>query len=337
MADSAATGFDEIRSLIARLPGPDLEAGTTALARLNQLVPAPGGLGRLGELAVWLATWQGRAQPRLRRPRIALFIGAQGVAAREGFRLRVDETAKLVDLVVSSGAPVNQACLQADSDLRLFELDTDNPTGDFLAGPATAPDEAARALSYGMTAVEDGIDLLVIAAQAAGGGLAASAILSGLLGGLAADWLGDGPFDVLPEARAELLALATAATARARADARDVLDWLPHLAGLEVCAMVGAIIAARQARTPVVLDGIGALTGAAIVRALDPRLLDHCIAADGDLPAPGRALIPSLGLRSLSHLGLAAGDGAAGALGVSLLKAACDCLESISTRGEAGL
>ena len=45
-------------------PGPDLEAGTAAATRERQLTKPAGALGRLEELAVWLATWQGRHPPR---------------------------------------------------------------------------------------------------------------------------------------------------------------------------------------------------------------------------------------------------------------------------------
>jgi len=67
MPEPAAT-LDEIRALMAHLPGPDLEAGTAAAERERQLTKPAGALGRLEELAAWLATWQGRHPPTLDRP-----------------------------------------------------------------------------------------------------------------------------------------------------------------------------------------------------------------------------------------------------------------------------
>ena len=49
-----ATSLDEIRTLLAHLPGPDLESGTAAATRERQLTKPAGALGRLEELATWL-------------------------------------------------------------------------------------------------------------------------------------------------------------------------------------------------------------------------------------------------------------------------------------------
>ena len=72
--------FDEMRRILRDLPGPDLEAQTNVVRRQTELTKPPGSLGRLEELAEWLACWQGRAQPRIERPRVAVFAGTHGVA-----------------------------------------------------------------------------------------------------------------------------------------------------------------------------------------------------------------------------------------------------------------
>ena len=60
--------FDDTLALIAGLPGPDEAARAAATQTLAPLV----GVGRLGELAVWMATWQGRCPAQVRRPIVAL-------------------------------------------------------------------------------------------------------------------------------------------------------------------------------------------------------------------------------------------------------------------------
>ena len=81
MAEPIAN-LDEIRGLLAHLPGPDIEAGTAAAARQAQLTKPAGSLGRLEELAIWLAKWQARHPPRLDHPRTLVFAGNHGVAPR---------------------------------------------------------------------------------------------------------------------------------------------------------------------------------------------------------------------------------------------------------------
>src|SRR5262249_56147252 len=72
MAEPVAN-LDEIRALSAHSPGPDLEAGTLAASRQTQLTKPAGALGRLEELAIWLAPWQARHPPRLDHPRPLVF------------------------------------------------------------------------------------------------------------------------------------------------------------------------------------------------------------------------------------------------------------------------
>ena len=82
MTDEPVADLDEIRALMAHLPGPDLEAGAAATARQAELTKPAGALGRLEELAIWLASWQARHPPQLDHPRTLVFAGNHGVAAR---------------------------------------------------------------------------------------------------------------------------------------------------------------------------------------------------------------------------------------------------------------
>ncbi len=97
-------------ALIAHLPGPDLEAGSAAALRERQLTKPPGALGRLEELAGWLATWQGRHPPSLRHPRTVVFAGNHGVASRGVSAYPAAVTAQMVQNFIAGGAAVNQLC-----------------------------------------------------------------------------------------------------------------------------------------------------------------------------------------------------------------------------------
>ena len=57
--------FDDFRALLRDLPGPDARALVAARDRDAQLTKPPGALGRLEEIAFWLAAWTGRAMPAL--------------------------------------------------------------------------------------------------------------------------------------------------------------------------------------------------------------------------------------------------------------------------------
>src|SRR5438067_1074665 len=257
-----AVSLEEIRALMAHLPGPDLEAGAAAALREQQLTKPAGALGRLEELAAWLAIWQGRHPPTLNHPRTIVFAGNHGVAARGVSAYPAAVTAQMVQNFIAGGAAVNQLCRVIDADLRVYEMNLDTPTADIVEAPAMSEEECARAIAYGMMAVEPGIDTLAIGEMGIANTTVAAALCMGLFGGDAAAWTGPGTGVVgaMLEHKRELVA---AAVARHQPAAHDPFDLLRRLGGLEFAAMVGAVLAARMGRVPVVLDGFSAGAAAA--------------------------------------------------------------------------
>ena len=73
--------FDDFRALLDNLPGPVDHAVDAVRQRDKSLTKPPGALGRLEELAEWLAAWTGRA-PSITRPLVAVFAGNHGVTAQ---------------------------------------------------------------------------------------------------------------------------------------------------------------------------------------------------------------------------------------------------------------
>src|SRR6266700_3235940 len=187
-----AASLDEIRALLAHLPGPDLEAGSAAASRQAQLTKPAGSLGRLEQLAIWLSTWQARHPPRLEHLRTLVFAGNHGVAARGVSAYPSAVTAQMVQNFIAGGAAVNQLCRVFDAGLKVYEMNLDTPTGDIVVEPAMGEEECARAITYGMMAVEPGIDALALGEMGIGNTTAAAALCAGLFGGAAELWTGPG-------------------------------------------------------------------------------------------------------------------------------------------------
>ena len=203
-----------------------------------------GSLGRLEELAAWLAAWQGRHPPRLDHPRTVVFAGNHGVAARGVSAYPASVTAQMVQNFIAGGAAVNQLCRTIDADLRVYEMNLDQPTGDIVEAPAMSEEECARAIAYGMITVEPGIDALAVGEMGIANTTIAAALCLALFGGDAADWTGPGT-GVAGDALDRKRAAVAAAVARHRPLAGHPFDVLRRLGGLEFAAMAGAILAAR--------------------------------------------------------------------------------------------
>ncbi|HYZ42675.1 MAG TPA: nicotinate-nucleotide--dimethylbenzimidazole phosphoribosyltransferase, partial [Stellaceae bacterium] len=328
--------LDEIRALLAHLPGPDLEAGTAAAARQAQLTKPAGSLGRLEELAIWLATWQGRHPPRLDHPRTLVFAGNHGVAARGVSAYPAAVTAQMVQNFIAGGAAVNQLCRVFDAGLKVYEMNLDTPTGDIVVEPAMSEEDCAKALAYGMMAIEPGIDVVALGEMGIGNTTAAAALCAGLFGGEADQWTGAGTGVSGAALVAKRVAVAQAVE-RHRDAARDPFDMLRRLGGLELAAVTGAVMAARLGRVPVVLDGFASTAAAAVLFAADPRALDHCVVGHVSAEPGHRRLLGRLGQRPLLDLGMRLGEASGATLAVSVLKAAVACHNGMATFAEAGV
>jgi nicotinate-nucleotide--dimethylbenzimidazole phosphoribosyltransferase len=334
--DEPAANLDEMRALLRQLPGPDLAAGTAASLRQTQLTKPNGSLGRLEELAVWLATWQGRHPPRLDHPRTAVFAANHGVAARGVSAYPALVTAQMVQNFIAGGAAINQLCRIVDADLKVYEMNLEAPTGDIVDGPALGQEECAKAMAYGMMAVEPGIDVLALGEMGIGNTTVAAALCAGLFGGDAALWTGPGT-GVAGAALAAKCRVVAAAVARHRPAAGDPFDLLCRLGGLELAAIAGAVMAARLGRVPVVLDGFVSTAAAAVLFAADPHALDHCVVAHVSAEPGHRHLLERIGQRPLLDLGMRLGEGSGATLGLGLLKAAAACHNGMATFAEAGV
>ena len=331
-----AISFEEIRSLLRNLPGPDLDAGTAALQRERQLTKPAGSLGRLEELAQWMATWQGQHPPDLRRPRIAVFAGNHGVAARGVSAYPAEVTVQMVANFQNGGAAVNQLSEQADADLRVYELDLENATADFTQGPAMGEEDCCRAMAYGMMAVEMGVQLIALGEMGIGNSTSAAALCAALFGGEARDWTGRGT-GVDEEGLARKIAAVEAGLAANPEAKDDPLEALRRLGGYELAAIAGAIMAARMARVPVLLDGFACTAAAAVLHKADPRALDHCVVGHRSVEPGHSRLLEIIGKEPLLDLGMRLGEGSGAALAINIVKAAVACHSGMATFAQAGV
>jgi nicotinate-nucleotide--dimethylbenzimidazole phosphoribosyltransferase len=337
MVDSPAASLAEIRRMLAALPAADRAARDAAVARDAALTKPAGALGRLEELAFWMAEWQARNPPQLRRPRVAVFAGNHGVAARGVSAYPAEVTAQMVHNFVAGGAAVNQICRSVDADLRVYELALETPTRDFTAAPAMDDGECARAMAYGMMAVEQGVDLIALGEMGIANTTAAAALCLALFGGTAADWTGPGTGVAGAQLDAKRAAVADGVALHGTAAAGDGLEILRRLGGFELAAIAGAVIAARFARVPVLLDGFTATAAAAVLQRVDATLLDHCqIAHLSAEPAHAR-LCAAIGKHPLLDLRMRLGEASGAALAVALARAAVETHAGMASFADAGV
>lgn len=317
---TSALPFDDFRTLIQNLPAGNEAAAERVRTLFAKAEKPAGSLGRMEDIAAWLARWSGRAPPAINRPLAAIFAGNHGVVRRAVSPRPVEATARSVELCAAGGAAINQICLTYDLGLKVFDLALHMPTGDITTAAALDERGCAATMAYGMEAIAGGTDLLCIGDLGVGNSTVAAAVFCMLYGGKGADWVGPG--SGADEAMMRRKAEAVDAAVALHGSQKDPFEVLRRVGGREFAAIAGAIIAARAEKVPVILDGLGATAAACVLHAMNPAALDHCLLAHTPVePGHLRATL-KLGLDPVLDLKLEHGEGVGGALAAGLVKAA---------------
>ena len=326
----------EFIAALADLPCPDRAARASALARQAQLTKPPGSLGRLEDIAVFLAGWQQRERPAVTRGRAVVFAGNHGIAARGVSAFPADVTAQMVANFTAGGAAINALAGAAGLELAVVALALDRPTADFTRSPALCAEECLDALNEGAAAVGGDTDLLVLGEMGIGNSTAAAALCAASFGGGAGDWVGPGT-GVDPQGMARKIGTVEAGLAMHSGCLGDPFEILRRLGGREIAAIAGAVIAARRRRIAVVLDGFICTSAIAPIAMAQPAIVDHCIAGHCSAE-PGHArLLARLGLDPLLRLDMRLGEGSGAAVAVAVIRAALTAHDRMATFAEAGV
>ena len=316
------------------LPSHDDAAAEAASARQMELTKPPGSLGRLEDLAVFLAGWQGRARPEIGKAQALVFAGNHGVCAQAVNPFPQEVTAQMVANFEHGGAAINQLCALNGAALSVVALDLDRPTEDVTQAPAMTEAETLDAMRRGAAAVDRSADVLILGEMGIGNSTIAAALAHAVFGGAARDWVGRGTGSDTPAIahKAEVVARAVALHARATG-----LQILAALGGREQAAICGAVIAARLARIPVLLDGFICTAAVAPLHAARPGLLDHCLIGHASAEPGHRGMTEAMGKRPILDLGMALGEGSGAALALGVLRGALACHNGMATFAEAGV
>jgi nicotinate-nucleotide--dimethylbenzimidazole phosphoribosyltransferase len=328
--------LDDIRALLRELPGPDNAAAERTRQREATLTKPPGALGRLEHIAEWLSAWQGRHPPAADRALMAVFAGSHGVVAEGVSAFPAAVTAQMVENFRRGGAAINQLCSVQGCALKVFDVGVGFPTRNFLDGPAMTGSECAEAFATGMAALDEDTDVVCVGEMGIGNTTTAAALSHALHGGAADEWTGPGTGVTGATFENKIRVVRAAVTFHAP-DVRDGLDALQRLGGRELAAMAGAIVAARLAKVPVILDGYVCCAAAAALEACQKGALDHCLAGHLSAEPAHRRLLTHLGKVPLLDLGMRLGEGSGAAVALAVVRSAVACHTGMATFAEAGV
>jgi nicotinate-nucleotide--dimethylbenzimidazole phosphoribosyltransferase len=326
--------FAGLSGLAQTLPKQNEPARAAARARQDSLTKPPGSLGKLEELAVFMAGWRADARPEISRAQALIFAGNHGICAQGVNPFPQEVTAQMVGNFQSGGAAINQLCRANGADLQVVALDLDRPTADFSISAALREDEVLAAMQAGADAVDPAADVLILGEMGIGNSTVAAALCTSLFGGSAEAWVGAGTgADSAGQARK----VAAIEAGLRRHGAPKGLAALMAFGGREQAAICGAVLAARAQRTPVILDGFICTAAAAALFSMEETLLDHCLIGHLSAEKGHAKLLASLNKTAVLNFDMRLGEGSGAALALGILRSALAVHNGMATFGEAGV
>lgn len=337
------------------IPPPDPAAQAAARARQDMLTKPPGSLGRLEALSIQLAAITGQPRPSVARKAVIVMAGDHGVTAEGVSAYPAEVTAQMVLNFLRGGAAINVLARQADARVVVVDIGVAadfepqpglerrkvaHGTQNLACGPAMTRAQAEAAIAVGRQVIEaeiaKGLDLVATGDMGIGNTTPSAAIVAAITGHPAKDVTGRGT-GVDEAGLARKIAVVERALAVNRPDARDPLDVLSKVGGLEIAGLVGVVLGAAAHRVPVVLDGFISGAAALVAAELVPAVKPYLIAAHQSVEIGHRVILQHLGLRPLLDLDLRLGEGSGAVIAFHLIEAAARILNEMATFAEAGV
>jgi nicotinate-nucleotide--dimethylbenzimidazole phosphoribosyltransferase len=319
---------------LTAMPAPCADSIAAATARQNSLTKPAGSLGRLEEIAIFLAGWQRTERPKADHARAAIFAGNHGFSVHGVSAFPAAVTVEMVRNFQAGGAAINALARAAGMELTVVALDLDRPTADFTTAPAMTEAECLAALSAGAAVVDPDLDLLVLGEMGIGNSTAAAALCARSFGGSPEDWVGPGTG---VDAAGMVRKIAVIEQALGLHSDMAPFEILRRLGGREIAAITGAVLQARKLGIAVVLDGFISCAAIAPLAAAVPTIADHIIAGHCSAEPGHRRLLDRLGLKPLLALDMRLGEGSGAAVAVAVIRSALAAHDGMATFAEAGV
>lgn len=331
----------------------DEAARAGAQERQAQLLKPPGALGRLEEVAAWVAGVTGRARPGVPRTRVVIAAADHGVVAEGVSAFPQEVTGQMLGAFGAGWAAITVLAEHAGADVVLVDAGVIaapdgvasvdlglSPSRNLAVEPALDEDEVRSAIRAGRElaarAAADGVDLL-IAGEMGIGNTTPAACLTAALCGLSPEAVvgrGTGVDDAGLQRKREVIARALELH---RAALGDPLEALRRVGGGELAVLAGLALGAGEHGLGLICDGVIATAAIAVAAELAPGLKPRLLAGHRSVEPAHEHLLSRLGLRPLIELDLRLGEGSGAATALLLVNAACRLHDGMATFAEAGV
>jgi nicotinate-nucleotide--dimethylbenzimidazole phosphoribosyltransferase len=344
-----------LQATIQNIKPLDTAAMAAAEKRQGMLTKPPLALGRLEHLSIQLAGITGKNMPSFTNKVIAVMAGDHGVVAEGVSAFPAEVTPQMVFNFVAGGAAINVLGRNVGAKVMVTDVgvafDFNNAAGirhkkvrmgtaNMAIGAAMTREEAVKAFEVGIELVEEeiknGLEIIATGEMGIGNTTPSSAIIAAFTGlpVVQVTGKGTGITDSALTLKCQTIEKALAVN---KPDAKDPIDVMSKVGGLEIAAMAGVMLGAAANRIPVVMDGF--ISGAAALTAyrLCPTVRGYILPSHMSVEIGHKAVFNELGLSPLFDLDMRLGEGTGAALAMGIIDAAAKILAEMATFESAGV
>ncbi|MEU6702059.1 nicotinate-nucleotide--dimethylbenzimidazole phosphoribosyltransferase [Pseudonocardia sp. NPDC046786] len=314
----------------------------------------PGGLGRFGELGVWLAACQGECPPRPPvNARVLLLAADHGVAADGVSAYPPEVSAARAEAAAAGRLPITVAARAAGAAVRTVDVglsrDADGVesghrvargTGRIDREDALTDDDAAAAWRTGRQLADEeidaGADVLVPATLAVGATTPAATLVAALTGAEPVAVVGRAS-GIDDQAWMRKAVAIRDGLRRARPHLRDPLALLRTVGGTDLIVLAGFLARAAERKVPTVLDGVAVGAAALMAEELAPGAKQWWLAAQPSTEPAAGLVLEHLALTPVLDLAVRTEDGTAGVAVLPLLTTAARLLGETGSAEDTGV
>ena len=336
---------------------PDQGLAAALQQKIDQKTKPLGALGQLEAVAMKIGLIQQSLAPQLTQPHMLVFAGDHGAARAGVSAFPQDVTWQMVENFLAGGAAINVFARQNGLNLTVIDAGVAHDfgpraglidakvapgTANYIEQPAMTAEQCAEAIARGAGLVSNlaanGCKIVGFGEMGIGNTASAALLTHCLTGCPLAECVGRGTgLDDAGLARKQALLAKALARYRDAGGTDDPLNVLAEFGGYEIAMMVGAMLAAAEAKMTLLIDGF--IVGSAVLTAarLFPALTAYCIFCHRSAEPGHGAQLRALGAEPLLDLGLRLGEGTGAALAWPLVQAAAGFLNEMASFASAGV
>ena len=352
-----------LEKTLSEIKPADIEVAELAQQRLDILTKPQGSLGVLELCAKKYAAARGDVFAKIANPVVLTFAGDHGVAEEGVSAFPQEVTPQMVANFANGGAAINVLSRHAGANLKVIDMGVAcdiNPflpegsssvvihekvalgTANIAKGPAMTIEDAQKAVSAGISVVENEINSGSTLIGTGDMGIAnttpSAALYSAVLGIAPEEVAGKGTG--IDDERLKYKVSVIEKALEANKDAIDKgnpLEVLAAVGGFEIAGICGAILGAAAKKVPIVIDGF--ISGAAAVTAMqfDENVADYCFFSHLSAEAGHINAMKAIGVKPILDLDLRLGEGTGAALAFNIIEAGVKVMHEMATFEDAGV